>query len=103
MKAGNSRGAAVLRSCSCRPIASGLKTGPSYRSHHIVVAHRSGVLSQEQPSGLEDPPKLEEPFVVAAIADAAAHEKGAQGSFGDDPGGEVVGEFAFVCSAIHFS
>ena len=32
---------------------------------------------------LEDSPKLEEPFLVAGIADAAADEKWAEGGFGD--------------------
>jgi hypothetical protein len=50
----------------------------------------------------EHPAKLEEPFVMAGVAYAAPDKEWADHRFGEYPCGNIVWEFPFVCSAVHF-
>src|SRR5580700_5599453 len=50
----------------------------------------------------EHPPKLEEPFVMAGVAYASPYKQWTNHRFGQDTGGNIIREFAFVCSAVHF-
>src|SRR5258708_39331830 len=54
--------------------------------------------------GLEDAAELEEPFLVAGVAYAAADQDGAEEGLGEDAAGEVAGKFRGVEGiAVHFA
>src|SRR5229473_2214217 len=52
---------------------------------------------------LEHAAQLEEPFSVAGVADAAADEEGAERGFGQEAGGNIVGELGAGGYAVHLS
>src|SRR5258705_11660651 len=54
--------------------------------------------------GLKDAAELEEPFLVAGVAYAAADQDGAEEGFGEDAAGEVAGKFGSgEGGAVHFA
>src|SRR5882762_6416355 len=66
--------------------------------HHIAE------LGEWSKFGLKDAAELEEPFLVAGVAYAAADQDGAEEGFGEDAAGEVAGKFRGVEGvAVHFA
>src|SRR5882757_4239738 len=64
----------------------------------------SGVPGWRLKFGLKDAAELEEPFLVAGVAYAAADEDGAEEGLGEDAAGEVAGKFGSVEGvAVHFA
>src|SRR5258708_31155421 len=59
------------------------------------------LISTHAESASKHAAQLKEPFVMAAIANAASHEKWAQGRLRQDSCREIIGEFALVHRAVH--